>query len=394
MSNANLVERGKKVLMNTYARAEFALVKGDGCTVYDKDGNSYLDFLAGIAVSSLGHNHPKITKAIESQAHQLLHCSNLYWIEPQIETAEILCEKSFADKVFFCNSGAEANEGAIKLARKYAQTKGYSERYEIITMNKSFHGRTLATLTATGQEKFHKDFKPLMPGFVYSDYNDIEMLKSKISEKTCAIMIEIIQGEGGVNMIDKAFVEELDAICKEKDILLVIDEVQTGIGRTGKLFAYQHFNINPDIITLAKGLGGGVPIGAFLAKDSVALALSPGDHGSTFGGNPLATASAKAVLGVVGDNNFLSKVNQKSDLLVNGLKKLAEKNENIVAVRGKGLLIGLELNAPVAGAVKKCLENGLIVGTAGPNVIRLAPPLVVSEADINKAIEILSEAIK
>ncbi|MDD4572154.1 MAG: aspartate aminotransferase family protein, partial [Clostridia bacterium] len=282
MSNASIMADGQKYVMNTYGRLPIAMVKGKGCHVWDADGKEYLDFVAGVAVNALGHCHPKVVEAIAVQAETLIHCSNLYWIEPQVKLAKLLVENSVYDKVFFANSGAEANEGAIKLARKYAKNSAHPERYEIITMLKSFHGRTLATLTATGQEKVQKGYDPLPPGFKYVPFNDIEALKAAITPYTCAVMLEPVQGEGGVIAADDTYLKQVRALCDEKDMLVIFDEVQVGMGRTGKLFAYQHSGVEADIVTLAKALGGGTPIGAFMAKDAVADSFHPGDHASTF----------------------------------------------------------------------------------------------------------------
>ena len=394
MSNKTLIDRGKACLMNTYGHFPIALIKGKGVIVADADGKEYLDFLAGIAVNALGHAHPLLCQALAEQVATLSHCSNLYWIEPQIELAEMLVSLSVADKVFFCNSGAEANEGAIKLARKYAKMRGYQERYEILSMENSFHGRTLATLTATGQEKFHQDYLPLPTGFAYTAFNDVEMLQRNVTAKTCAIILEIVQGEGGVNPISQEFATAVAKICKSNDILLIVDEVQTGAGRTGKMFAYEHFGLEPDIITLAKGLAGGFPIGTFMAKEQVAAAFSPGDHGSTFGGNPLATASGKAVLTTISKPDFQRAVEEKSAYLAAELKSLQHRVPQIKEIRGLGFLLGIEISGAVGEVVKDCLANGLLIGSAGPNTLRLAPPLIVTKAEIDQAIEILEAVLK
>ncbi|MEI7884465.1 MAG: acetylornithine transaminase [Clostridia bacterium] len=394
MGNETLMNRGKACLMNTYGRFPIALINGKGVIVEDADGNEYLDFLAGIAVNALGHAHPALCQVASEQMEKLIHCSNLYWIEPQIELAEMLISLSVADKVFFCNSGAEANEGAIKLARKYAKMQGYEERYEILSMENSFHGRTLATLTATGQEKFHQDFLPLPEGFNYSNFNDIAMLQEKVTEKTCAIIIEIIQGEGGVNPISQEFATAVAEICSEKDILLIVDEVQTGVGRTGKVFAYEHFGIAPDIITLAKGLAGGVPIGAFMAKEQVAAAFIPGDHGSTFGGNPLATACGKAVLATITAPDFQSTVKETAAYLRAQLLNLQARETRIKEIRGLGFLLGIEISGDVSQVVRGCLEKGLIIGSAGAKTLRLAPPLIVTKAEVDQAVSIIAAVLK
>ncbi len=296
MDSQTLMMLSEKYIAHTYNRYPLLLVRGKGTRVWDLDGKEYLDFVAGLAVCNLGHCHPKVVKAIQDQAEKLIHVSNLYYIEPQIQLASLLCKHSFADKVFFCNSGAEANEGAMKLARKYAKEKIGEDRYEIITMERSFHGRTLATLTATAQEKFHKGYAPLMPGFKYVPFNDLKAVREAIDSKTCAVLLEPIQGEGGVNFPSEGYLKGLREICDEKGILLIFDEVQVGMGRTGKLFAYEHEGMKPDILTVAKSLAGGVPIGALLIRDEIAESFKPGDHASTFGGNPLATAAGVAAL--------------------------------------------------------------------------------------------------
>ncbi|OHE58099.1 MAG: acetylornithine aminotransferase, partial [Thermodesulfovibrio sp. RBG_19FT_COMBO_42_12] len=344
MKTNKLIEQSSKYLCNTYNRYPVVFSKGKGCKLWDVEGKEYLDFVAGLAVCNLGHCHPNVVAAIQGQAERLIHVSNYYHNEPMIELARLLCENSFAEKVFFCNSGAEANEAAIKLARKYAKENLGLEKFEIITMLKSFHGRTMATITATGQERFHKGFEPLLEGFKYVPYNDLEALRGAISERTCAIMMEPIQGEGGVNVPSKEYIQELRKLCNEQGILLIFDEVQTGIGRTGKLFAYEHFGIEPDVMTLAKGLANGVPIGAMLTKDKFASAFVPGTHASTFGGNPLATAAAVAVLRTIENENIIENCQMIGGYLVNRLKGLQKGFDFIKDVRGMGLLIGMELS--------------------------------------------------
>ncbi len=338
-----LIEESQQYLMNTYSRFPVVFRKGRGCVLYAEDGKEYLDFVAGIAVNVLGHCHPRVVVALQKQAQRLIHVSNLYHIEPQIRLAKLLVQNSFADKVFFCNSGAEANEAAIKLARKYAKEHLGEDRYEIITAYNSFHGRTLAALTATAQEKFHKGFEPLVPGFKYIPYNDIEALKKAITPKTCAVLLEPIQGEGGVRIPDKDYLKNVREICTSSGILLILDEVQTGMGRTGKLFAYEHFGIEPDIITLAKGLGGGVPIGAVLATEKVSASFTPGTHASTFGGNPLVTQTALATMEtILEDNILLNECRRLGNYFIDKLNKLKEAFPDIVVdVRGMGLMIGV-----------------------------------------------------
>ena len=392
-TNAEIIAEGQKYVMNTYGRLPIAMVKGRGAYVYDADGKEYLDFVAGVAVNALGHCCPEVVDAICTQANQLIHCSNLYWIAPQVELAKMLVENSDFDKVFFCNSGAEANEGAIKLARKTAKEKGHPERFEIITMLKSFHGRTLATLTATGQEKFHQGFGPLSVGFKYVSYNDIQALKDAISDVTCAVMLEPVQGEGGVIAADDTYLEQVRALCDQNDLLLIFDEVQVGLGRTGKLFAYQHSNVVPDIITLAKALGGGAPIGAVMAKDEIASNFKPGDHASTFGGNPLVTAAGVAALSTIIKQDLPGNATRMSEYMTAKFEELKTKYDFILEIRGKGLLLGLQLAIDGAGIVKSCLDKGLLINCTAGTVLRFVPPLNITEKEIDKMLEILDAAL-
>ena len=391
MKTNKLIEQSSKYLCNTYNRYPVVFSKGKGCKLWDVDGKEYLDFVAGLAVCNLGHCHPNVVAAIQGQAERLIHISNYYHNEPMIELARLLCENSFAEKVFFCNSGAEANEAAIKLARKYAKENLGLEKFEIITMLKSFHGRTMATITATGQERFHKGFEPLLEGFKYVPYNDLEALRGAISERTCAIMMEPIQGEGGVNVPSKEYIQELRKLCNEQGILLIFDEVQTGIGRTGKLFAYEHFGIEPDVMTLAKGLANGVPIGAMLTKDKFASAFVPGTHASTFGGNPLATAAAVAVLRTIENENIIENCQMIGGYLVNRLKGLQKGFDFIKDVRGMGLLIGMELSFDAGDIVKKCMERGILINYTNGNILRFIPPLIVTADEVDLLIIALEE---
>lgn len=391
MSSKELIEQSSKYLCFTYNRYPIVFSKGKGCKLWDVDGKEYLDFVAGLAVCNLGHCHPTVVAAIKEQAERLIHVSNYYHNEPMIELARLLCENSFAEKVFFCNSGAEANEAAIKLARKYAKENLGKEKFEIITMLKSFHGRTMATITATGQERFHKGFEPLLEGFKYVPFNDLEALRGAITEKTCAIMMEPIQGEGGVNVPSKEYIQELRKLCNQQGILLIFDEVQTGIGRTGKLFAYEHFGIEPDVVTLAKGLANGVPIGAMLTKDKFASAFVPGTHASTFGGNPLATAAAVAVLKVIENENIIENCQMIGGYLVNRLKGLQKGFDFIKDVRGMGLLIGMELSFDAGDIVKKCMERGILINYTNGNILRFIPPLIVTADEVDLLINALEE---
>ncbi|WP_456383146.1 acetylornithine/succinylornithine family transaminase [Persephonella sp.] len=386
----DFISQADRYLFPNYARYPVSFVKGEGVYLYDTEGKKYIDMLAGIAVNTLGHSHPDIVDAICKQASQLIHTSNLFYIQPQIEVAKLLVENSCLDKAFFCNSGAEANETAIKLVRKYFYDRGKPEKYEIITFTGGFHGRTIGSLTATAQPKYHEGFKPLLQGIRYAEFNNPDSLKDAISENTAAIMFEFIQGEGGVNPINQEFLQEIKNIAQENGLLIVVDEVQTGIGRTGKLFAYQHYDICPDIITLAKGLGGGVPVGAVLAKREIADSFQPGTHGSTFGGNYLATAAARVVLEHVLSDGFLEDVTQKGKYLEEKLKELG------LETRGKGLMIGSPLPEDIkAGDIaKKALENGLVVGTAGGNTLRFVPPLIITRDQIDEALEILAKVVQ
>ncbi len=395
MDIKRLLEESSKYLMNTYNRYPIILRKGRGTKVYSIDGKEYLDFVGGIAVNILGHCHPRVVVAIQKQAQRLLHVSNLYHIEPQIKLARLLVENSFADKVFFCNSGAEANEGAIKLARKYAKEHYGEERFEIITALNSFHGRTLATLTATGQEKFHKGFEPLVPGFKHVPFNDLEALKETISDNTCAIMLEPIQGEGGVIVPSPDYLKEIRRICDERGILLILDEVQTGMGRTGKLFAYEHFGIEPDIMTLAKGLGGGVPIGSLLAREEVAEAFVPGSHASTFGGNPLTTQAAIATIEtILEDGILLEECQRLGKYFIRRLTSLKDTFSSIIVdIRGLGLMIGMQLTRDCVPIVKACMEKGVLINCTANNTLRFTPPLIVTEREIDTVTDIVEDVL-
>ncbi len=384
MNNKEIMELSDKALMPTYARFPLALVKGKGTRVWDGDGRQYLDFLSGIAVCNLGHCHPAVTRAICEQAVKLLHVSNLYHIEPQAELAALLTEITFADKVFFANSGAEANEGAIKLARKYQSDKGLADKYRIVTASMSFHGRTLATLTATGQEKVKVGFAPLPEGFDYVPYNDIDALAAAVGDDTAAVMLEPLQGEGGVHTAAPGYLAKALELCEQHGALLILDEVQTGAGRTGTFLACEAENVTPHIATMAKGLGGGVPIGALLAVDEVADSFGPGTHATTFGGNPLCTAAALAATRTLISEHILENCRSASEYFFDKLESFAASTPAISEVRGKGLLIGVELadNGDAAAVVEKLMEKGFLVGTAGPSVVRFAPPLTVDKSEI------------
>ncbi len=389
------VERSDRVIMKTYGRYPIVPVRGEGCRVWDADGREYLDFLAGVAVNNLGHCHPRVVRAIQEQAATLIHCSNYYQIPQQIELAELLCSHSFADKAFFCNSGAEANEAAIKLARKYSrETFDNPERYGIITAADSFHGRTMATVSATGQEKIQRFFDPLLHGFAHVPFNDLAALEAAITPQTCAVMLEPIQGEGGINAPSAAYMQGVRELCDRHRLLLILDEVQVGMGRTGKLFAHEHFGIRPDIMTLAKALAGGAPIGAMLATDAVAASFSPGTHGSTFGGNPLVTAAAVATIRTMLEEGLLNRCEEMGEYLHGELETLGTKYPFVKEVRGIGLMIGMGLSIPGAEIVKKGHQRGLLLNVTHDTVLRFVPPLVVTKQEVNRMIEILDGIFK
>jgi len=393
MNEQDIMALANNNIMNTYRRFPIILVEGKGVKVWDINGKEYLDFVAGIAVCNLGHTHEKVVGAIREQLEKLTHVSNLYYTKPQAQLAKLLVDHSFADKVFFCNSGAEANEAAIKLARKYAHENMGAEKFELITMKDSFHGRTMATITATGQEKFQFGFTPLLDGFSYVPFNDLEALDAAISPKTCGVMLEPIQGEGGVNIPDEKYLAGVREICDRHGILLILDEVQTGIGRTGKLFAHEYSGIQPDIMTLAKGLANGFPIGAMMATDKIAKAFVPGNHASTFGGNPLATAAAHAVVETILQENILEHCCEVSAYFLEKLKALQRKHDVIAAVRGKGLMLAAQLQVDAAPIVSACLRKGLLINATGGKVLRFVPPLIINTNDVDVAVEILDEAL-
>ncbi|MBI4825005.1 MAG: acetylornithine transaminase [Nitrospirae bacterium] len=394
--SSKTIEESKKYLMNTYDRSPIILRKGRGMKVWGADGKEYLDFVGGVAVNCLGHCYPKVVIALQKQAQRLLHVSNLYHIEPQIKLAKLLVTNSFADKAFFCNSGTEAVEAAIKLARKYSKDHTLPEKYEIITAENSFHGRTLTSLSATGQEKLQKGFEPLTPGFKHVPFNNIGALKNAITRHTCAVMLEPIQGEGGVRVPDKDYLKHVREICNDHGLLLILDEVQTGMGRTGKLFAYEHFNMEPDIICLAKGLGGGVAIGAMLAKDSVAASFTHGSHGSTFGGNPLAcTAAVATVEAILEDGFILDNCRRMGEYFMKNLVELKKEfPSTVLDARGMGLLLGLEITRSGSEIVRACAERGILINCVRGNVLRFIPPLIVVEKEIDQLMDVLAEVLE
>jgi len=386
----NSFEKGQEYIMNTYGRFPLAFEKGCGMYITDEGGKTYLDFVAGIATNCLGHGHKALAAAIAEQAQSLIHCSNLYWTKPQAALAEKLVQNSCFDKVFFCNSGAEAIEACLKLARKYG---GKTNRYEIITMEHSFHGRTMGALTATGQTKYQKGFAPLVPGISHVPFNDFAALQAAVNRKTCAILMEPLQGEGGIRPADVEYLQKVRRLCTDEDILLIFDEVQCGMGRLGSLFAYRHFGIEPDAVALAKGLGGGVPIGAMLAAKKCATTLQPGEHASTFGGNPLATAAGNVVLDEL-TGGLVDNAKTMGAYLREQLLAMQAEFSCIKEVRGIGLLQGIELDVPAAPVVKACIEKGLLLVGAGVNVIRFVPALIVEKKHIDEAMVILRAALQ
>ncbi len=382
-------------LMNTYNRFPITLVRGEGVWVFDTNEKAYLDFTAGVAVNVLGHAHPKLVTALKDQLEKLIHCSNLFWNKPQIELAELLSKHTLKGKVFFANSGAEANEAAIKIARKYGRMRN-EKKVKILAAHNSFHGRTMGALTATGQPKYQEKFKPLVGGFDYFEFNNVEDLRSKMSDEVCAVFLEPIQGESGIIPATKEFLEEARKLCDEYDALLVFDEVQCGMGRTGKLFAYQRYGVEPDVLTVAKGLGGGVPIGAVVVNDRADV-LEPGDHGSTFGGNPLACRAGVVVMEEITREEFLREVEEKGEHLMRRLKELKETYpQKIKDVRGMGLMVGVQFVEGVNNRemANKCLEEGLLLVPAGNNTLRFLPPLVVSWGEVDLAVNLFEKAIR
>ncbi len=395
MLTEELMQGARQYLMDTYARYPLALARGQGTKVYDVEGREYLDFLAGVAVNVLGHCHPKVMLALQQQAQQLMHASNLFYTEPQVKLAKALVDHSFAGKVFFCNSGAEANEAAIKLARRWAHAKDGADRYEIVSMLSSFHGRTLATLTATGQDKVRKGFEPLPEGFRYVPFNDVEALSKAVTSRTAAVLVEPVQGEGGIRVATPAFLKACRDICREHGALLIFDEVQSGIGRTGKLFAYEHFDVTPDVMTLAKGLGGGVPIGACLATDDAAKAFTPGTHGCTLGGNPLVCAAALAVLEVIlEDRDILGQCARSGEYFMKGLLELKGRCPAITDVQGLGLMIGVEVTVDAREVVHDMRKRGIIINATSEHRLRFVPPLIVTTAEIDRVVVTLGDVIE
>ncbi len=389
---SNWQELEHKYFMHTVERIPVTLVRGEGARVWDEGGREYLDFVAGWAVNSLGHCHPVVAEAVTEQAHTLIQTSNQFYTIPQLHLAELLVQNSCLDKVFFCNSGAEATEGAVKLARRYGKLH-LDGAYEVITTTGSFHGRTLTMVAASGQAKFQQPYLPLPAGFINVEYNNIEAIKAATTNQTCAVMLEPVQGEGGVNLPDDDYLRAVRAWCDQKGILLILDEIQTGIGRMGTLFAYEQYGIEPDIMTLAKGLASGVPVGAILAKDGASV-FTPGEHGSTFGGNPLACAAGYATLKFIIDHDIPRNAKKVGQYLISGLESLKKKYQSITDVRGCGLLVAMEFSSDIAqSALTACLDRGLLVNRVKPNALRFMPPLIIGNEEVDEALGILDKAL-
>jgi len=389
------IDKGKKYLANTYNRFPIGIAKGERCWLWDMNGRRYLDFLSGIAVCNLGHANKNVVDGVTTQARKLMHISNLFYTDAQIKAAELLVENCFGDKAFFCNSGAEANEAAIKLARRYSWKHHGEGRSQIIAMENSFHGRTIATLSATGQAKFHVGFSPLVEDFVFVPFNDVEAFKKAVTDRTCAVMLECIQSEGGVFVAQTDYLKKIREITQEKDILLILDEVQTGIGRTGKFFCYEHYGIEPDIMSLAKALGNGFPVGAIVAKDAVMDAFEPGTHASTFGGNPLASAAIIATINTMLEDGVIGKCEKMGAYLYQGMRGLQKRYPGlIIDVRGKGLLLGVEFSTEVNPIVQDFLAEGVIIYASKGNVVRLLPPLIIEKEEIDIFLEIASRVFE
>ena len=389
MTTQETIDLFDKYVIANYGRLPRVITKGEGCYLYDADGNKILDMFPGWAVSAIGHCHPKVVEALRTQAGELLHIDNTFYSEPQGKLAKLLSDRAFGGKCFLCNSGAEANEAALKLARLHTS----EEKYKFITAEGSFHGRTFATMTATAQPRHHQGLLPLLPGFVYVPFNDVDALESAFSDEVAAVMVEPIQGEGGINLADAEYLQEIRRLCDEHGAVLIFDEVTTGIGRTGKWFAYQHFDVEPDIITMAKALGGGTAIGAMLAKEEVAASLVPGKHATTFGGNALVCAAAVAVIEAIEEENLLENANQLGRYTMDKLQQLKQKHSVIDSVRGVGLMIGVQLNSSGTEIVSKCLENGLRINCTQGTVLRFMPPMIATKSQINQAIEILDAVL-
>lgn len=393
MTTQEYMELGDKYFVHTYNRYKIVMDKAKGGYIYDADGKKYLDFASGIGVASLGYGNKKYTDAIKSQIDKIMHTSNLFYNEPAVLAAEKLVKASGLEKAFFTNSGAEAIEGALKMAKRYAYDRDGKSDHEIIAMGHSFHGRTMGALALTGNEHYQKPFGPMISGIKFAEYNDLDSVKALVNDKTCAIILEPVQGEGGIYPADKEFIEGIRKICDEKDILMICDEVQCGMGRTGEMFAFQNYNVKPDIIASAKALGCGVPVGAFVAGKKCCNSLVPGDHGTTYGGNPLVTSAVNAVFDIYEEENILENVKNVGAYLEEKLDELVNENKNIVLRRGKGLMQGLVLKTPVGDTINKAIEKGLLVISAAGNVLRLLPPLIITKENVDEMINILKECI-
>lgn len=393
MTDKEYMLQGEQYLVHTYNRFPVVIERGEGVYVYDVNGKKYLDFAAGIAVSALGYSNDEYKDALKEQIDKIMHTSNLYYNVPAVEAAKKVVEASGLEKVFFTNSGAEAIEGALKMAKRYAFDKNGADEYEVIAMNHSFHGRTMGALALTGNAHYQEPFGPMISGIKYADFNDLDSVKKLVNEKTCAIIFELVQGEGGIYPATEEFVQGIRKICDDNDILMICDEIQCGMGRTGKMFAYQHYNVTPDIITSAKALGCGVPVGAFAAGEKCCNSLVPGDHGTTYGGNPLATAAVCKVFELFEKNKIVEHVIEVSGYFEEQLEKIVNDFENVTERRGKGLMQGLVLTTPVGEVVKKAIEKGLFVISAGSDVLRMVPPLVITKEHVDEMIEILRECL-
>ena len=393
MTDSEYMEEAEQVLLHTYNRFKIVLDKGEGVYLYDVNGKKYLDFAAGIAVFALGYHNEKYNDALKQQIDKLIHTSNLYYNVPAIQAAEKITKASGMDRVFFTNSGTEAIEGALKLAKKYAYNRDGVANHEIIAMKHSFHGRSIGALSVTGNTHYQIPFQPLISGIQFAEYNNLESVKALVNKKTCAVIMETVQGEGGIYPAKPEFIEGVRKICDENDIILILDEIQCGMGRTGSMFAYESYGVKPDIVTIAKALGCGIPVGAFAASEKVASAMVPGDHGTTYGGNPLACAAANKVFELFEEENILRNVRKVSAYLENKLDKLVEKYEFVTARRGKGLMQGLVVTKPVSEIINRAIENGLLVISAGADVIRLVPPLIITEENVDEMIDLLEKAL-
>ena len=387
------MQKGEDYILKTYNRYPVVFEKGDGVCLYDMDGKRYLDFAAGIAVFALGYNNKKYNDALKAQIDKVIHTSNLYYNVPSIEAAQKVVKATGLKKVFFTNSGTEAIEGAIKMAKRYAYDRDGHANHEIIAMNHSFHGRTLGALAVTGNAHYQEPFGPMIDGIKFAEYNNLESVKSLITDKTCAILLETLQGEGGIYPANEEFIKGIRKLCDDNDIIMICDEIQCGMGRTGKMFAYEHYGIKPDIVTVAKALGCGVPVGAFVAGEKTCNSLVPGDHGTTYGGNPLATAAVSTVLDLFEEEKIVENVNEVAPYFEEKLDEIVRDFDNVTARRGKGFMQGLVLTTPVGELVNKAIENGLLVISAGSDVLRMVPPLTITKENVDEMIEILRKSL-